>query len=89
MEKIEIFYLYREISSINYENIIVQFFTISFGNERLGGELTAKFCCAMQTCFKTLTKSSDNSTFVHLSSQVGYVQTKLFYLKYLKINCGL
>lgn len=36
------FYFYMEISSINYENIVVQFFNISFGNERLGGELTGK-----------------------------------------------
>lgn len=70
MENFKIFYLYWEISSINYENIAVRFFTISFVIERLGGELTGKFCGAMQACFKTLPKSSDNFRFVHLSFQV-------------------
>lgn len=70
MENFKIFYLYMEISSINYENILVQFFNISFGNEKLGGELTGKCCGAMQTFFKTLPKSSDNCRFVHLSVQV-------------------
>lgn len=70
MENFKIFYLYKEISSINYENIVVHFFTISFGNERLGGELTGKFCGAVQTYFRILPKSSDNSRLVHLSFQV-------------------